>query len=232
MAVAYIYGSFLEKTAHPQDRARVLRLTWPGRMRAIRELSGRVGRVPRRGGLGRDRKRACGPGKFSQAPNLARLRSCLRAPQRRHAPAAPGRRLDQCGRLPHRQGRRLLTPPGYGSARRRRRPWLRNWGSRWWRVPTPSCSGVGEVGLEFEGPAVPGDRPSRLALRGENLRQLYGDGGENQEQGAALRRTVAWLGGTGLAWPRPWPEGNASLARSHRGPGRFPVRSQPHGICP
>jgi hypothetical protein len=126
------------------------------------------GRVPRRGGLGRDRKRACGPGKFSQAANLARLRSYLRAPQRRHAPATPGRRLDQCGRLPHRQGRRFLTPPGYESARRRRRPCspprrrCGTGGPRWWRVPTPSCSGVGKVGLEFESPAVPGDRPAVL----------------------------------------------------------------------
>ena len=137
-------------------------------MRTIGELRGRVGRVPEGEGWDRGRKRACGPGRFSQAPNLARLRSCLRAPQRRHAPAALGRRLDQWGRLPHRQRRRFLTPPGYGSARRRRRPCSRprrrcgTGGPRWWRVPTPSCSGVGKVGPEFEVPEVLGDRPAVL----------------------------------------------------------------------
>lgn len=84
-----------------------------------------------------------------------------------------GERLDQWGRLPHRQRRRFLTPPGYGSARRRRRPCSRprrrcgTGGPRWWRVPTPSCSGVGKVGPEFEVPEVLGDRPAvlRCAVR-------------------------------------------------------------------
>ena len=79
-----------------------------------------------------------------------------------------GERLEQWGRLPHRQRRRFLTPPGYGSLRRRRRPCsrprrrCRTGDPRWWRVPTPSCSGVGEVGLEFEVPEVLGDRPAVL----------------------------------------------------------------------
>ena len=138
----------------------------------IRELRGRTGAgTPKERAGDRGRKRARGPGRFSQAPNLARLRSCLRAPQRRQAPAAPGRRLDQWGRLPHRQQRWFLTPPGYGSARRRRWPCSRprrrcgTGGPRWWRVPTPSCSGVGKVGPEFEVPAVLARRLSSSVRR-------------------------------------------------------------------
>jgi len=53
MAVAYIYGCFLEKTANLQERAWVLRLTWPGRdaSQSGNCVEGR-GRVPRRRGQG------------------------------------------------------------------------------------------------------------------------------------------------------------------------------------
>ena len=188
------------------------------------------------GGLGRDRKRACGPGKFSQAANLARLRSCLRAPQRRHAPAAPGRRLDQCGWLPHRKGRRFLTPPGYESARRRRRPCspprrrCGTGGPRWWRVPTPSCSGVGKVGSEFEVPEVLGDRPTVLCCAARisaNSTWTEGKSGARRSASAHCRPAR-----------RYWPCMAASMARGQCSSGsvaswagRFPVRSQPHTIC-
>jgi len=138
----------------------------------IRELRGRTGAgTPKERAGDRGRKRARGPGRFSQAPNLARLRSCLRAPQRRQAPAAPGRRLDQWGRLPHRQQRWFLTPPGYGSARRRVWPCsrppapLRNWGSPLVASTHPSCSGIGKVGPEFEVPEVLARRLSSSVRR-------------------------------------------------------------------
>jgi len=169
MAVAYIHGSFLEKTARLLDRTRILRLTWPGRMRTIGELRGRVG-----AGTPKERAGVAVVKGLAVPVDSLKLQishGCVRVSVRHSDVMRPlrwGERLEQWGRLPHRQRRRFLTPPGYGSLRRRRRPCsrprrrCRTGDPRWWRVPTPSCSGVGEVGLEFEVPEVLGDRPAVL----------------------------------------------------------------------
>jgi hypothetical protein len=148
-----------------------------------------------------------------------------------------GERLDQWGRLPHRQRRRFLTPPGYGSARRRRRPCSRprrrggTGGSRWWRVPTPSCSGVGKVGPEFEVPEVLGGRPAVLCCAA----RISANSTWTEEKSGARRSASAHC----CPARRYWPCMAASMARGQCSSGsvaswegRFPVRSQPHAICP